>query len=85
MTSVSHVFSVIVEAGARFGSFTQQVDEGDVNVVNIRETDGRLGPLILILVILGVVTLLATVGYWWATRPPRTTEPQPSQGDLEDV
>lgn len=57
-----------------------QVDEGNVEVVNIRETDSRLGPLIAMLVALGVVTLLATVTYWWATRPARTHHPHTVEG-----
>ena len=55
-----------------------QVDEGDVEVVNIRETDGRLGPLIAVLVALGAVTLFATMAYWWATRPARRVDPPPT-------
>lgn len=82
---VSSIFAMVTSAGPSFGLLGQQVDEGDVDVVNIRETDGRLGPLILLLVILGAVTLLATVGYWWATRPSRRTEPQTFQGDPDDV
>lgn len=67
-----------------------QVDEGESEVVNIRETDGRLGPLIAILVALGVVTLLATIAFWWATRParrvnhPPTIIIQPTQGEQPD-
>ncbi len=58
-----------------------QVDEGDVEVVNIRETDGRLGPLVFVLVALGVVTLIATAMYWWATRPSHTIEVETTKGD----
>lgn len=57
-----------------------QVEEGDVEVVNIRATDGRLGPLIGALVALGIVTLLATLTYWWTTRPARTPYTPPVEG-----
>ena len=49
-----------------------QVDQGDVEIVNIRESDGRLGPLVFTLVAMGVITLFATVLFWWSTRPNRT-------------
>jgi hypothetical protein len=48
-----------------------QVDEGDTQVVNIRETDGRLGPLVFTLVALGCTSLVATIVFWWLTRVPR--------------
>lgn len=51
-----------------------QVIEGETEVVNIRETDGRLGPLIFTLVGLGIVTLIGTLGFWWLTRPKRLEE-----------
>ncbi len=46
-----------------------QVIEGESEVVNIREADSRLGPLIFMLVALGAVTIFATVIFWWLTRP----------------
>ncbi len=49
--------------------FVAQVDEGDIEIVNIRETDARLGPLVFTLVALGCVTLIATIVFWWLTRP----------------
>jgi len=67
-----------------WSSFASQVDEGETEIVNIRETDGRLGPLIATLVALGVVTLLATIFYWWLTRPARTIEPEPSEGEHDN-
>ncbi len=51
-----------------------QVIEGETEIVNIRETDGRLGPLIFTLIALGVVTLLGTLSFWWLTRPKRLEE-----------
>ncbi len=57
-----------------------QVDAGDVEVVNVREADGRLGPLIIILVALGILTLVATAMYWWTTRPSRTITFDLTQG-----
>ncbi len=46
-----------------------QVIEGESEIVNIRETDGRLGPLVFALVALGIVTIIGTVVFWWLTRP----------------
>jgi len=46
-----------------------EVDEGNSQVVSIRETDAALEPLIFSLVGLGVLTLVATVAFWWVTRP----------------
>jgi len=46
-----------------------QVTDGQIEVVNVRETDGRLAPLVVTLTALGVITLAATVAFWWATRP----------------
>ena len=63
------VFTSIVIAAS-------QVDEGDIEIVNIRETDSRLGPLIFSLVGLGVITLVATAVFWWLTRPRRVAEAQ---------
>lgn len=48
-----------------------QVNEGETQIINIRETDSRLGPLVFILVALGVATLVATAVFWWLTRPRR--------------
>lgn len=48
-----------------------QVDEGETQIINIRETDGRLGPLVFTLVALGCTVLLATAIFWWLTRPAR--------------
>ena len=66
---------------SRIGTLSTQVDEGDVEVVNIRETDSRLGPLIVVLVVLGILTLIATGMYWWATRPSRTIAVHATEGD----
>lgn len=55
-----------------------QVDEGDIEVVNIRETDSRLGPLVFSLVGLGIATLVITVAFWWLTRPKSTEVPPPN-------
>ena len=46
-----------------------QVIEGDSEVVNVRDTDGRLGFLILVLIALGIVAIVGTVVFWWLTRP----------------
>ena len=46
-----------------------QVIEGESEIVNIRETDDRLGSLILLLVLLGAAAILGTVVFWWLTRP----------------
>lgn len=51
-----------------------QVTEGDVQVLNVREVDGRLGPLVMWLVVLGIASLIATMLYWWFTRPRRELE-----------
>lgn len=56
-----------------------QVDEGGTQVVNIRETDTRLGPLVYTLVGLGVAALVATIVFWWVTRPNRTTVTAPAE------
>ncbi len=67
------VFAVIVGVGvlSSLGSVAAQVDEGETQIINIRETDGRLGPLVYTLIGLGCVSLLATIGFWWLTRPRR--------------
>lgn len=49
-----------------------QVDEGDQEIINIRETSS-LGPLLYGLIALGILTLLGTAIFWWLTRPERTT------------
>ena len=49
-----------------------QVSEGEVEIVNVRETDPTLGPLVGTLVALGVATLVLTVVYWFMTRPARS-------------
>ncbi len=46
-----------------------QVIEGEREVVNIRDTNDRLGPLIFGLIVLGVVTLIGTLIFWFLTRP----------------
>ncbi len=46
-----------------------QVTEGDVEVLNVREVDERLGPLINGLFALAAVSFVLTVLYWWFTRP----------------
>lgn len=51
-----------------------QVTEGDSEVVNIRETNDRLGPLVFTLVALGIASILGTVAFWWVTRPNRLKE-----------
>ena len=49
-----------------------QVSEGEVEIVNVRETDPTLGPLVGTLVALGVATLVLTVVYWFVTLPARS-------------
>lgn len=49
----------------------QDVIEGETTIVNLRETDGRLGPLVMTLVAMGAGTLFATMLFWWMTRPKR--------------
>ena len=51
-----------------------QVIEGESEIVNIRDADGRLGPLILTLVGLGGLTIVGTVLFWWLTRPQQLGE-----------
>lgn len=60
--------------GAFVGRLWGQVTEGDVEVLNVREVDERLGPLVFGLVGLGVASLLLTIVYWWFTRPGRGGE-----------
>lgn len=57
------------------GLFVAQIEEGETEVVNIRDTDSRLEPIVFGLVGLGIVTLIATIGFWWLTRPRRLEEP----------
>lgn len=52
-------------------SAAAQVESGDIQVITIRETDGRLGPLVFTLVGLGCVALVSTMVFWWFTRPVR--------------
>lgn len=52
-------------------SAAAQVIEGDTEVINVRETDPTLGPLVFTLVGLGMVALVATGVFWWSTRPPK--------------
>lgn len=68
----------IIEADHLFTA-ASQVEVGESQVINIRETDGRLGPLVFALVAMGVATLVATGLYWWATRPSRAVENVSSQ------
>ena len=63
------VVSLVLTAPTRAAA--QDVIEGETTVVNVRETDGRLGPLVTTLVTLGAGTLLATILFWWMTRPKR--------------
>lgn len=65
------VFTSILIAAA-------QVDEGDIEIVNIRETDSRLGPLVFSLIGLGIGTLVATAIFWWLTRPRTVAPPDPN-------
>lgn len=65
----------IVSALGALGSFVAQIEEGESQVVNIRETDDRLGPLVFGLVGLGAATLVATIIFWWLTRPRPDQEP----------
>ena len=51
-----------------------QVIEGESEVVNIREADGRLLPLVFSLVALGVLAIIGTVVFWWLTRPGQLEE-----------
>ena len=46
-----------------------QVIEGESEIVNLRETDGRLGFLIIVLIVLGVSAIIGTGVFWWLTRP----------------
>ncbi len=72
MTGYCRVVSVILAAPplALLAAMTQ-VDEGETQIINIRETDGRLGPLVFILVALGCISLASTAIFWWLTRPRR--------------
>ena len=55
-------------------SLFAQVTEGDVEVLNVREVDERLGPLVSGLVGLGIASFVLTALYWWFTRPRRLIE-----------
>lgn len=46
-----------------------QVDEGDSEIITIRDTNSELGTLVTALIVLGIVTLVATAVFWWLTRP----------------
>ena len=70
-TSTEQYIRVVV---ATVGRIWAQVTEGDVEVLNVREVDERLGPLINGLVALGVASLVLTMLYWWFTRPRRPVE-----------
>lgn len=64
--------SVVASSIGLYGLLVSaQVDEGETQIINIRETDGRLGPLVFTLVALGCVSLVATAIFWWLTRPRR--------------
>lgn len=52
-----------------------QISEGEVEVVNVRETDPTLGPLVATLIGLGSAALVATLGFWYFTRPSAKTAP----------
>lgn len=54
---------------ATVGRVLAQVTEGDVEILNVREVDERLGPLINGLIGLAVASFVLTVLYWWFTRP----------------
>lgn len=90
MRSVS-VQAVLVTIGLAISKIERvaaQV-EGDVSggtteVVSIRDTDGRLGPLVSTLFILGVVSLVCTVVYWFLTRPKYQIAPtDPTELDFD--
>lgn len=46
-----------------------QVDEGDSEIITLRDTNSELGTLVTALIVLGIITLVATVVFWWLTRP----------------
>jgi hypothetical protein len=80
-----HLMSVwvgVLPSGAPPVLFVQ-LDEGETQVVNIRETDGRLGPLVFTLVALGCTSLVATIGFWWLTRVPRQVSDEAEQAQIE--
>lgn len=64
------VFDVAVVLVVRL-AIRAQVNEGETQIINIRETDSRLGPLVFVLLALGAATLVATVVFWWLTSPRR--------------
>lgn len=53
-----------------------QVSGGEVEIVNVRETDPTLGPLVAALIGLGAFALLATMAFWWFTRPSPKKTPE---------
>lgn len=58
---------------SRLPTFPSQVTEGEITSVAVRDTDGRLDQLVFALIGLGCVALLATLVFWWLTRPSRAT------------
>lgn len=62
-----------------------QVDQGESQIVNVRETDARLGPLVFTLVALGCASLCATVVFWWLTRPRRLAAAPTKHPDLKET
>lgn len=74
---------VITVVGAQLNTLLSQVDEGDQEIINIRETSS-LGPLLYGLIGLGILTLVATVLFWWFTRPPKLAlTPPPIPGGTD--
>ena len=69
MSHASELARYIRGVIATIGLLVAQVTEGDVEVLNVREVDERLGPLVLSLVGLGIAALILTTIYWWFTRP----------------
>lgn len=59
-----------------------QVDEGDQQIINIRETSA-LGPLLYGLIALGLLTLVATTIFWWLTRPSKQLDQPPMPGGTD--
>lgn len=57
-----------------------QVDEGNQEIINIRETS-ELGPLLYGLIGLGIATLAATAIFWWLTRPQRQAPQTSTSGE----
>lgn len=80
------MFSNLLRGGASL-MVRAQVDQGETQIINVRETDARLGPLVFTLIALGCACLVATAVFWWLTRPRRlvaaTTQQGPPQGDSD--